>query len=138
MTSPSRCSICDSATPARSIATLSSHLRITKPSSVRNRRADFSALTSAITSAASAWPSCTPPEFHLQDLSEYARFVVETFQTPSLIQNELACRRPQPLRKAGLAPGPPTPWPRAPPAASASRRDAGLSRPRRRLAVRET
>jgi len=35
----------------------------TKPSSVQNRRAASSALTSAITSATSVWPGSTPPDF---------------------------------------------------------------------------
>src|SRR6516162_8803441 len=63
MTIPSRYSICDSATPAKSIATSSSRLPITRRSSVPNRRAAFSALTSVITSATSVWPGSTPPDF---------------------------------------------------------------------------
>jgi hypothetical protein len=52
-----------------------------RPSSVQNRRAAFSALTSAITSATSAWPGSTPPDFLLtsKPLSGHPPSVVETF-----------------------------------------------------------
>ena len=42
-----------------------SRLPITRPSSVPNRRAVFSALTSAITSTTSVWPTSMLPDFLL-------------------------------------------------------------------------
>src|SRR5580658_8705260 len=93
MTIRSRYSICGSATPAKSIATSSSRMPITRPSSVPNRRAVFSALTSAITSDTNAWPGSTPPDFLPQPLFGYP-FVVETFQIPPLILNDLCLVNP--------------------------------------------
>jgi len=62
------------------IVTSSFRLPIIRPSSGPNRRADFSALTSAITSVTSAWPNSTPPDYVTTVLTgDSLLFVVKTF-----------------------------------------------------------
>jgi hypothetical protein len=91
----------DSATRAMFIATSASRLLTIRPSSVPNRRAAFSALTSAITSVTSAWPNSAPPEYATTFLPAQPALCGKDLSDPSADSERLTCRQLRELRKTG-------------------------------------